>query len=39
MKSDDMSTEALTYIYYAEGLVDDNIAEIEEVFLHHVNKT
>jgi hypothetical protein len=38
MKTDDLCTEALTYIYYGEGLPDDNIQEIESVFLHHVNK-
>ena len=38
MKSDGMSTEALTTIYYGEGSADENISEIEDVFLYHVNK-
>jgi hypothetical protein len=34
----EVSTEALTYIDYAEGLPEDNIDAIEEVFLYYVNK-
>lgn len=30
--------EALTYISYGEGDVEENIAEIEKLFLHYVNK-
>ncbi|MFD0587680.1 hypothetical protein ACFQZE_06670 [Paenibacillus sp. GCM10027627] len=35
---DDPITEALTYINNCEGNIDDNIEEIEKVFLHFVNK-
>ena len=37
-KIDDNFTEALTFIVNAEGYPEDNIKEIEEVFLYHVNK-
>jgi len=33
----EVQTEALAFISYAEGDVEENIAEIEEVFLHYVN--
>lgn len=33
-----VQTEALTYITNGEGNVEDNIVEIEEVFLYYVNK-
>jgi len=36
--TDDMNTEALTYISYGEGDVEDNIKSIEKVFLYYVNK-
>ena len=32
------STEALAYISNCEGDLEDNIADIEQVFLHFVNK-
>lgn len=31
-------TEALAFISYCEGNIEENIADIEEVFLHFVNK-
>ncbi|MCQ4924991.1 hypothetical protein NE686_17960 [Tissierella carlieri] len=31
-------TEALTFIETCEGDIEDNIQEIEEVFLHYVDK-
>ncbi len=34
----DEQTEALTYIEYGEGSVEENIADIEEIFLLHVNR-
>ena len=36
--TDDMNTEALAYISYGEGNIEDNIRSIEEVFLYYVNK-
>ncbi len=33
----EVDTEALTYITYAEGYVEDSIEEIEKVFLYYVN--
>lgn len=36
--SGDISTEAFTYITYAEGDVEESIKLIEEVFLHYANK-
>lgn len=34
----DYQTEALTFITYAEGDIEDNIEEIEDVFLYYINK-
>lgn len=34
----EVDTEALTFVTYAEGDVEDNIKEIEYVFLHYVNQ-
>ncbi|MNW70388.1 hypothetical protein D3C74_496840 [compost metagenome] len=36
--SDDPITEALAYINNCEGEIEDNIIEIEKVFLYFVNK-
>lgn len=38
IKIDDRNTEALAFVTNAEGDIEDNISEIEEVFLYHVNK-
>lgn len=35
--SSDIQTEALAFITNAEGDVEENIQEIEEVFLYYVN--
>jgi len=37
--SSEPSTEALAFISNGEGYVEDNIKEIEEVFLYYVNKS
>jgi hypothetical protein len=34
-----IQTEALTYIDYGEGDLEQNIAQVEEVFLYYVNRT
>jgi hypothetical protein len=34
----EMETEALAFIDYNEGNIEDNIKEIEKVFLYYVNK-
>lgn len=31
-------TESLTFITYNEGSVEENIEDIEEIFLHYINK-
>ncbi|PDY14166.1 hypothetical protein COO16_04180 [Bacillus pseudomycoides] len=36
--SDEPRTESLTHISYGEGDVEENIKEIEEVFLYFANK-
>ncbi|PAD70614.1 hypothetical protein CHH83_02090 [Bacillus sp. 7586-K] len=36
---DEPDTEALAYISYCEGDLEDNISRIEEVFLYFVNKS
>lgn len=36
--NDELQTEALAFVLNAEGNVDDNISEIEQVFLYYVNK-
>lgn len=36
--NDEPNTEGLAYINNSEGHIESNIAEIEEVFLHFVNK-
>lgn len=38
MGEGEKQTEGLTFITYAEGYVEENIEEIEEVFLYYVNK-
>lgn len=38
LKYDDRNTDALAYVTNAEGDVEDNILEIEDVFLYYVNK-
>lgn len=38
-KTDDKFTEALAFVTNSEGNVEENIKDIEEVFLYHVNKT
>ena len=37
-KSIEEQTEALTFIQYGEGNIEDNLKEFERVFLYHVNK-
>lgn len=37
-KSVEEQTEALTFIQYGEGNINDNLKEFERVFLYHVNK-
>jgi hypothetical protein len=34
----DVQTEALAFVTNAEGIIEDNIEEIENVFLYYVNK-
>lgn len=35
---DEPTTESLAFINNNEGVIEENIAEIEEVFLHFVNR-
>lgn len=35
---DEVYTEALSFVVYGEGEVEENIKEIEKVFLYYVNK-
>lgn len=35
---EDLQTEALSFVVYDEGDVEDNIKSIEEVFLHYINQ-
>ncbi|MGG2933836.1 hypothetical protein ABEO66_06610 [Bacillus pacificus] len=36
--SDEPTTESLTFITHSEGYIEENIKEIERVFLHFANK-